>query len=559
VSDHEDVLPPTREGPACLAWGQLQTHARRLAAGDLAALRGETGRDERLCIEAAGVYLDATRQQLDTASLDSLLALAEQAQVPAWIDALMRGARVNTTERRAALHTALRRRSDQPLRLEGEDVMVEVARMHAQMRSLVDRVHDGTLTGCTGQPFTNVVNIGIGGSDLGPVMAVQALHDFRRPGLQVHFVSNVDGVQVQDLLTRLDPATTLFIVCSKSFTTQETQVNASAMRAWLHAAGGDAAVRRQFIAVSTNRAAMDEFGIAPELRLPMWDWVGGRYSLWSAVGLSIALATDWEHFQALLEGGREMDQHFASAPMARNLPVLLALLGVWNQNFLGCESHVVLPYDQRLARLPAYLQQLDMESNGKRVTRDGRPVSWSTGAVLWGEPGSNAQHSFYQLLHQGTRRVHAEFIAPVRGSGPAAQHQLALANMLAQAEALAQGNDAATVREQLAAGGLDEAAIAALMSHKVHPGSRPSSLLLFPRLDPATLGRLIALNEHRVFVQSVIWGINAFDQWGVELGKKLADRTAQWLAGETRPPAAAAAAVAYVARYQAARQEVHEV
>ena len=539
-------IPPLVTPEANPMWQEVSHHAERLQGTPLADLRHSPGRDPLLCHEAAGLMLDATRQRLDAEALAALVQLAEAAALPAWIEALTTGAKVNPTEGRPALHTALRRQGDTPLMLEGRNVMPEIVAVREQMRALVERVHGGAFTGWTGRAVTDVVNIGIGGSDLGPVMAVEALHDYRQPGLGVHFVSNVDGVQARDLQAQLDPETTLFIICSKSFTTQETRVNAEALRAWLHARGGDEAVRRQFIAVSTHQAAMDAFGIAPEARFTMWDWVGGRYSLWSAVGLSLALAIGWENFAALLEGGGEMDRHFASAPLDRNLPVLTALLGVWNQNFLGCESHVVLPYDQRLHRLPAYLQQLDMESNGKRVTRDGQPVSWATGAVLWGEPGSNAQHSFYQLLHQGTRAAHVEFLAPAEGSGPAEQHLLALANMLAQAEALAGGYGAETVREELAAKGLSGSDLDKLLFHKVHPGSRPSSLVLFRRLDPATLGRLIALHEHRVFTQSVLWGINAFDQWGVELGKKLAAGTERWLSGEEAPPSEAAAAVGYL-------------
>ncbi|MCC5862881.1 MAG: glucose-6-phosphate isomerase, partial [Gammaproteobacteria bacterium] len=448
-------LPPLVTPEANPMWQALARHADRLRDIPLADLRRSPGRDTLLCHQAAGLMLDATRQRLDAEALAALVQLAEAAALPAWIEALTTGAEVNLTEGRAALHTALRRPAEaSALLLDGRDVMPEILAVREQMRTLVERVHSGAFTGWTGRAITDVVNIGIGGSDLGPVMAVEALHDYRQPGLGVHFVSNVDGVQARDLQAQLDPETTLFILCSKSFTTQETRVNAEALRAWLHARGGDEAVRRQFVAVSTNQAAMDAFGIAPEARFTLWDWVGGRYSLWSAVGLSLAMAIGWENFAALLEGGGEMDRHFTSAPLARNLPVLMALLGVWNQNFLGCESHVVLPYDQRLHRLPAYLQQLDMESNGKRVTRDGQPVAWATGAVLWGEPGSNAQHSFYQLLHQGTRAAHVEFLAPAEGSGPAEQHVLALANMLAQAEALAGGYGTEAVREELTSKGL---------------------------------------------------------------------------------------------------------
>ncbi len=391
------------------------------------------------------------------------------------------------------------------------------------MREFVGAVHEGRATGSRGARYTDVVNIGIGGSDLGIVMATEALGRYRHRGIRLHCVSNVDGVEIAEVMASVDPATTLFVVCSKTFTTQETLANANAARDWVAAELGAAAVGRQFVAVSTNHAAMDAFGIAPDARFTMWDWVGGRYSLWSAVGLSIALALGWEPFELLLEGGHDMDEHFRSAPLEANLPVLMGLVGVWNGNFLGLDSLAVLPYDRRLHRFPAYLQQLEMESNGKSVTRDGRPVAGPTGNVVWGEPGNNAQHSFFQLLHQGTARVALDFIVPVNASSPRqAQHDLALANCLAQAEAFAFGQSAAQVRADLESKGLPADVVVRLLPHKVHAGNRPSSLILLPRLGPRMLGRLIAWYEHKVFVQSVIWDVNPFDQWGVELGKKLA-------------------------------------
>jgi glucose-6-phosphate isomerase len=391
------------------------------------------------------------------------------------------------------------------------------------MREFVTGVHEGRITAANGARFTDVVNVGIGGSDLGIVMATEALGRFRNRAIRLHCVSNLDGVELAEVMEQVNPATTLVVVCSKTFTTQETLANATSARAWLAGELGEAAVGRHFVAVSTNHAAMDAFGIAPGARFTMWDWVGGRYSLWSAVGLSIALALGWEPFELLLQGGHDMDEHFRSAPLEKNLPVLMGLIGVWNSNFLNHDSLAVLPYDRRLHRFPAYLQQLEMESNGKSVHRDGRPVTHGTGTVVWGEPGNNAQHSFFQLLHQGTARVALDFIAPVNASSRfQAQHDLALANCLAQAEAFAFGQTELQVQADLEAKGVPVEEIARLLTHKVHVGNRPSSLILFPRLGPRTLGRLIAWYEHKVYVQSVIWDVNPFDQWGVELGKKLA-------------------------------------
>ncbi len=418
---------------------------------------------------------------------------------------------------------ALRNRSSDAMTVDGRDVMPEVRAELAKIREFVTGVHEGRITGAKGARFTDVVNIGIGGSDLGIVMATEALGRYRNRGIELHCVSNVDGVELAEVMERVNPATTLFVVCSKTFTTQETLANAGAAREWLVAELGEAAVGRHFVAVSTNHAAMDDFGIAPHARFTMWDWVGGRYSLWSAVGLSIALAIGIEQFELMLAGGHDMDEHFRSAPLERNLPVLMGLIGVWNANFLGHDSLAVLPYDRRLHRFPAYLQQLEMESNGKSVTRDGHPVVHTTGTVVWGEPGNNAQHSFFQLLHQGTARVAMDFIAPVNASSRfQPQHDLALANCFAQAEAFAFGQTELQVQADLEARGTPPEEIARLLTHKVHVGNRPSSLILFPRLGPRTLGRLIAWYEHKVFVQSVIWDVNPFDQWGVELGKKLA-------------------------------------
>jgi len=456
---------------------------------------------------AVGLLIDFSRQRITPKTLDLLTALAMQAGLKQAIADMFAGKHVNNTEDRPALHVALRAPSLALRMVDGVDVARLVREERARLEAFVGEVHGGRVrNGITGQRFTEIVNIGIGGSDLGPVMATEALHAYATQGCRSHFVSNIDGCQLTDILASVDPARTLFIICSKTFTTLETLTNARAARAWIVERLGEAAVARHFAAVSVNKQAMDDFGIAPDARFAMWDWVGGRYSVWSAIGLSVELAVGSERFRDFLAGGHEMDEHFRTAPFDRNLPVLLGLVGVWNIDGLGLSTHAVLPYDQRLHRFAAYLQQLEMESNGKRVTRAGTPVKRATGTVIWGEPGSNAQHSFFQLLHQGTAEVPMDFVAPVKSSGGRQDQQdLALANCLAQAQAFALGHDGKDVP-----------------SHKKHPGNRPSTMILFEKLDPRTLGRLVALYEHKVYVQSVLWGINPFDQWGVELGKKMA-------------------------------------
>jgi len=470
------------------------------------------------------MLFDFSRQRITAPVLQGLFKLAEARGLRERIAAMFNGDVINTTEQRAVLHTALRAAPERNIQVNGQNVMTEVRANLDRMRQFVDGVHTGRIQGFNGKTFTDIVNIGIGGSDLGIVMATEALARYRHRNINLHCVSNIDGSQLADVLEKLDAARTLFVVCSKTFTTLETLSNARLARQWVVDRLGAGAVSRHFAAVSTNAKAMDAFLIAPQNRFTMWDWVGGRYSLWSAVGLSIALAIGMDNFETMLSGARLMDEHFQSTPFENNFPVLMGLIGVWNRNFLNIDSHAVLPYDQRLHRLPAYLQQLDMESNGKRVTREGQPVECDTGPVLWGEPGSNAQHSFFQLLHQGTARVALDFIAPVNASSEyQGQQNLALANCFGQAQAFALGYSGEEVHAELVARGMDDATIARLTPHKIHPGNRPSSLLMFPRLGPKTLGKLIALYEHKVFVQGVIWGINSFDQWGVELGKKLAD------------------------------------
>jgi glucose-6-phosphate isomerase len=512
------------ERTALPAWRALRSHADELDSVHLRDMFGtDPARFEHLHLETLDLLYDYSRQRLTRHTVELLIDLARACGLDSRIAALFAGEPVNVTEHRAAMHMALRNRSERPMMAAGHDVMPEVRASLARMREFVSAVHDGRLTGHRGARFTDVVNIGIGGSDLGIVMATEALARYRNRAIRLHCVSNVDGAQLADVLEQVEPRTTLFVVVSKTFTTQETLANARTARAWLVNALGEAAIGRQFVAVSTNTAALDEFGIAAERRFAMWDWVGGRYSLWSAVGLSIALALSIDSFDELLAGAHEMDVHFSSTSLEANLPVLMGLIGVWNLNFLGSDSHVLLPYDSRLHRFPAYLQQLEMESNGKGVTRDGSAADYPTGTIIWGEPGNNAQHSFFQLLHQGTARFSIDFIAPVNGSSPLQrQHDLALANCFAQAEAFAFGQSEPQVRAELQEAGLDAGTVARLAPHKVHPGNRPSSLILFPRLEPHSLGRLLAWYEHKVFVQSVLWDVNPFDQWGVELGKRLA-------------------------------------
>ena len=505
-------------GPRTAAWRALDAHAAALKERTIRSLFDEDAdRFEHCSLEACGVLYDFSRELIDFRALELLIQLAEHTEVRRWIELMFAGHPINNTEDRPALHVALRRPATQPLTAYGEDVMPLVEAERQKMRTLAEALHAGELKGFTGKPITDIVNVGIGGSDLGIVMAVQALAEQCKPGLGVHFISNVDGVGLEHVLRRVDPETALFVICSKSFTTLETLVNAQAVRAWLIERGGADAVAAQCVAVSTNHQAMNEFGIAPDRRLAMWDWVGGRYSVWSAVGLTVALAVGWKNFEAMLAGGQEMDEHFRTQPLERNLPVLLALIGVWNRNFLGAPTHAVLPYDDHLARFPAYLQQLEMESNGKSVRRSGEPVECATCPVIWGEPGSNAQHSFYQLLHQGTERVSIDFLLAARSAvGRQDQQDLAAANCLAQSWALAEGDPAGP----------------APSPHRRYPANRPSSLLVFDRLDPKTLGALTALYEHKVYVQGAIWDVNSFDQWGVELGKKLASATIDAVTGQ---------------------------
>jgi glucose-6-phosphate isomerase len=507
------------------AWKALQAHARAMASRHLRELfHAAPHRFDRYSFRLDDLLVDLSKQRVEDETMRLLLDLARSADLEGARDRMFSGAKINSTENRAVLHVALRNRADRPIAVDGDDVMPGVNEVLAHMRRFVERVRGGEWRGHSGETITDIVNLGIGGSDLGPLMACEALKPYQRADLRPHFVSNVDGAHLVHTLAGLDPARTLFIVASKTFTTQETMANAASARAWLvEKLGADAQIARHFVAVSTNREAVQAFGIDPANMFGFWDWVGGRYSLWSAIGLSIALAVGFARFEEMLDGAFAMDEHFRTASLPENIPVLLALVGIWNRNFLGAASHAVLPYDQHLHRFPAYLQQADMESNGKSISRDGERVDYATGPIIWGEPGTNGQHAFYQLIHQGTELTSADFIAAVQTQTPLGEHHdMLLANCLAQTEALAFGKTGEEARKELQAAGGDAARIAALVPHKVFEGNRPTTTILHDRLTPFALGRLIALYEHKIFTQGIIWNINSFDQWGVELGKQLA-------------------------------------
>ena len=518
-------------------WQALKAHQKSLAPAHLRELfAADPQRFEKYSLEACGILLDYSKNRITEETLALLTDLARHADLAGWRRKMFDGEKINATEGRAVLHTALRNRSRRPVPVEGKDVMPDVRRVLGKMREFSDSVRNGGWRGHTGKPITDIVNIGIGGSDLGPAMVCQALAPYAKSGLNAHFVSNVDATQLAETLQRLDPESTLFIIASKTFTTQETMTNAASARDWLlRAAHGEKAVARHFAAVSTNAQEVEKFGIDTGNMFEFWDWVGGRYSLWSAIGLPIAVYIGMDHFEALLQGAFEMDEHFCSAPPESNMPVIMALLGVWYANFWNAHSHAVLPYDQSLARFPAYLQQLDMESNGKRVARNGKLVDYTTGPVIWGEPGTNGQHAFYQLIHQGTRLIPADFIAPVESQHPLGEHHaILLSNFFAQTEALMKGKTAGEARAELESSGMEAAALKELLPHKLFPGNSPTNSILFRKLDPRTLGALIALYEHKIFVQGVIWNVNSFDQWGVELGKQLAQKILPELAGKAQ-------------------------
>ena len=535
----------------------LRSHRAETAATTMRdVFAADPGRAGRYTATLDDLSIDFSKCAVDVETMRLLTALAKAAGVEERRDAMFAGARINTTEDRAVLHVALRNRPDRPIRVDGADVMPEVRAVLDAMRRYSDGIRAGTIRGATGKPITDIVNIGIGGSDLGPVMATLALAPFH-DGPRTHYVSNVDGAHIADTLAGLDPASTLFIVASKTFTTIETMTNAATARAWLSAALGEAAVADHFAAVSTALDKVAAFGIREDRIFGFWDWVGGRYSLWSAIGLPVMIAIGADNFEDMLAGAHALDEHFRTAPLEQNLPMLLGLVGFWHRVVCGYPARAVIPYDQRLARLPAYLQQLDMESNGKRVTLDGEAIATPTGPLVWGEPGTNGQHAFFQLLHQGTDVIPVEFIIAAQNHEPALRrHQdLLIANCLAQSEALMRGRTLEEARTQLRDKGLPDVEVDRLAPHRVFPGNRPSLTILYRRLDPFAFGRLIALYEHRVFVEAQLFGINAFDQWGVELGKELATALLPVVEGKADPGDKDASTAGLVARIRALRAE----
>ncbi len=517
------------------AWKRLAIHREEMEGVHMRELfERDQDRFARFSLRLGDLLLDYSKNRITQDTMALLHALARQAGVERLRDAMFAGEKINVTENRAVLHVALRNLSGRPVVVDGRDVMPDVSAALSHMESFAGAVRDGTFAGYTGKALTDVVNIGIGGSDLGPVMVTEALRPYASDRLRVHFVSNVDGSHMAETLKRVSPETTLFAVASKTFTTQETLVNAQTARQWfLKTAKDERHIAKHFVALSTNEAEVRKFGIDPANMFVFWDWVGGRYSLWSSIGLPIALAIGFDNFKELLRGAHEMDEHFRTAPLEKNLPITLALLGIWYNNFFGAATHAILPYDQYLHRFPAYFQQGDMESNGKRVDREGRPVSVETGPVIWGEPGTNGQHAFYQLIHQGTKLVPCDFLAAAQSHNPAGEHHtILLSNFFAQTEALMKGKTEAEALTELETQGLSGPALTRLLPHKVFPGNRPTNSLLYKKLDPRTLGMLIALYEHKIFTMGAIWNINSFDQWGVELGKQLAKAVLWELAGE---------------------------
>ncbi len=507
------------------AWNSLTDHQLAMEEVHLRNMfRDDPRRFERFSLRLGPILYDYSKQRIDTLGMEMLISLALEMDLPAKIQAMFAGDRINRTEDRSVLHVALRNRSNRPIEVNGQDVMPEVNAVLDQMRDFTSRVRKGRWTGSTGKAITDVVNIGIGGSDLGPRMAAKALAAYGQAGLSCHFVSNIDPTHLHQCLQTLNPETTLFVIASKTFTTQETMTNALSARKWLMDQLGDAAdVARHFVAVSTNEPEVRKFGIDPNNMFRFWDWVGGRYSVWSAIGLPLALRIGMDGFEQFLRGAHMVDEHFRTADLEENIPVIMGLLAVWYSSFVRAETQAVLPYDQYLEDFPAYLQQGEMESNGKRVTLGGEVVGYQTGPVIWGEPGTNGQHAFFQLLHQGTRIVPCDFIAFARSLNPLGEHhQILLANFFAQTEALMRGKTTEEVRQELQAQGLEKEEIDRLLPHKVFPGNRPSSSILIDELSPYTLGALMALYEHKIFVQGAIWDINSFDQMGVEFGKQLA-------------------------------------
>jgi glucose-6-phosphate isomerase len=539
---------------AAAAFRALQSHYGEAKDWQLRELFStDTARFDLFSIEAVGLLLDYSKNRIDPTTMRLLAALARERKVEQRRDAMFAGEKINTTEHRPVLHVALRAPRTERLLVDGQNVVPEVHAVLDHIKAFSDRVRSGQWLGCSGKPINDIVNIGIGGSDLGPEMVCRALRPFIHPRLTTHFVSNVDGHDLDAVLAKVNPETTLFIIASKTFTTRETMMNAQSARAWFLKVRNEADLRKHFVAVSTNTDAVREFGIDPENMFPFWDWVGGRYSVWSAIGLSVALAVGFDSFSEFLAGAHAMDQHFRTAPLEQNMPAILALVGLWNRNFLGSASLSIAPYHQDLNRFPAYLQQLEMESNGKRVALDGSALDVETCPVVWGDVGTNGQHAYFQLLHQGTDVTPVDFIAALKPShGLPGHHSVLLANCFAQSEAFMKGKTADEVRAEMSAQGLPAAEMDALIPHRTFPGNRPSNTILMDALTPSTLGALIALYEHKVFVQGVLWGNNSFDQWGVELGKVLAKNIEAELVGEPRPDTHDSSTNALIARARAA-------
>lgn len=522
-------------------WQKLCLHQQSIASTHMRDLfANDANRFDKYSLKFTDILFDYSKHRINDKTLPLLMQLAREANIENWRDRMFAGEKINITENRAVLHTALRNRSNTPVFVDGKDVMPDVNTVLAQMRQFSDKVRNGSWLGFTGKRITDIVNIGIGGSDLGPVMVCDALKPYASPDLQVHFVSNIDGAHLMRALEKCNPETTLFIVASKTFTTQETMTNAMSARTWfLSVAKDNVHVAKHFVALSTNAKAVQEFGIDIANMFAFWDWVGGRYSLWSAIGLSIALYVGMDNFEAMLTGAHEMDNHFKTAPLEQNMPVIMALIGVWYNNFFHVDTNAILPYDQGMARFPAYLQQADMESNGKFICRDGSRVKYKTGPVIWGEAGTNGQHAFYQLIHQGTQIVPCDFLMPVHshyaiGKHGYAHHKILLANFLAQTQSLMLGKTSEEARVELEKQGMSGEALEKLLPHKVFEGNRPSTSIMFDKLTPNTLGKLIALYEHKIFVQGMIWGINSYDQWGVEYGKQIAQEILPLLTSDDR-------------------------
>ncbi len=510
-------------------WQKLCQHQQAIASTHMRDLFAfDKNRFDKFSFQFADILFDFSKHQINDETLPMLMQLAREANIEGWRERMFTGEKINITENRAVLHTALRNRSNTPVMVDGKDVMPDVNAVLAQMRQFSDKVRNGSWLGYSGKRITDIVNIGIGGSDLGPVMVCDALKPYSSSALQVHFVSNIDGAHLMRALEKCNPETTLFIIASKTFTTQETMTNGISARTWfLAAAKENPHVAKHFVALSTNAKAVQEFGIDTANMFQFWDWVGGRYSLWSAIGLSIALYVGMDNFEELLTGAHEMDNHFRNAPLEQNMPVIMALIGIWYNNFFHVDTNAILPYDQGMARFPAYLQQADMESNGKFICRDGKRIHYKTGPVIWGEAGTNGQHAFYQLIHQGTQIVPCDFLMPVHshyaiGKNGYAHHKILLANFLAQTQSLMLGKTPEQARAELEKQGMSGDALEKLLPHKVFEGNRPSTSILFDKLTPNTLGKLIALYEHKIFVQGIIWDINSYDQWGVEYGKQIA-------------------------------------